>query len=46
MVMVGGDVADVQSSVAAGVEISEGAVIDSQEKLRVLFVVFPVNEVP
>jgi microcompartment protein CcmL/EutN len=29
MVMVGGEVADVQSSVAAGVEISEGAVIDS-----------------
>ena len=25
---------------------AEGAVIDSQEKLRVLFVVFPVNEVP
>jgi microcompartment protein CcmL/EutN len=29
MVMVGGDVADVQSSVAAGVDISEGSVIDS-----------------
>ncbi len=29
MVMVGGEVADVQSSVAAGIEISEGAVIDS-----------------
>ena len=41
MVMVGGDVADVQSSVAAGVEISEGAVIDSAVLSNIDPSVFP-----
>ena len=41
MVMVGGDVADVQSSVAAGVEISEGAVIDSAVLSNIDPTVFP-----
>ena len=41
MVMVGGDVADVQSSVEAGVEISEGAVIDSAVLSNIDPTVFP-----
>ncbi len=41
MVMVGGDVADVQSSVAAGVEVSEGAVIDSAVLSNIDPSVFP-----
>ncbi len=41
MVMVGGDVADVQSSVAAGVEASEGAIIDSAVLSNIDPSVFP-----
>lgn len=41
MVMVGGDVADVQSAVEAGVEISEGAVIDSAVLSNIDPSVFP-----
>ena len=41
MVMVGGDVADVQSSVEAGVEISEGAIIDSAVLSNIDPSVFP-----
>ncbi len=41
MVMVGGDVADVQSSVSAGVAISEGAVIDSAVLSNIDPSVFP-----
>lgn len=41
MVMVGGDVADVQSAVAAGVEISEGTIIDSAVLSNIDPSVFP-----
>ncbi|MDP6209287.1 MAG: BMC domain-containing protein, partial [Roseibacillus sp.] len=41
MVMVGGEVADVQSAVAAGVAISEGAVIDSAVLSNIDPSVFP-----
>ena len=41
MVMVGGDVADVEASVAAGVEVSEGAVIDSAVLSNIDPSVFP-----
>ena len=41
MVMVGGDVANVQSSVAAGVAVSEGAVIDSAVLSNIDPTVFP-----
>ena len=41
MVMVGGDVADVQSYVAAGVEASEGAIIDSAVLSNIDPSVFP-----
>ncbi len=41
MVMVGGDVADVQSSVAAGIEISEGSIIDSAVLSNIDPSVFP-----
>ena len=41
MVMVGGEVGDVQSSVEAGVEVSEGAVIDSAVLSNIDPSVFP-----
>ena len=41
MVMVAGDVADVQSAVAAGVDISEGAIIDSAVLSNIDPSVFP-----